>query len=72
MPKFRAVKAVKDYDGHWFVIPKDMADDFSAMLSKLIETEYSDYDLLDLFEEKFNKYRTGGDLNLIQLYVEVE
>ena len=28
-----------------------------------------DFDLQEEFEDKFGKYRTGGDLNNVQLYI---
>lgn len=52
------VKAVRDQAGHWYIIPNELVEDF-----------YKDNeDELDNFDDKYYKYRTGGDLNLIQLY----
>lgn len=60
-----AVKAVRDESGHWYVIPMGLADDFSM--------DNEDEQLCDSgeFDNKYGKYRTGGDLNLIQLYAEL-
>jgi len=61
----KKVKAVKDYSGHWYVIPNDLYEEF-------IKDEQNE-DMIDSgkFDEKYGKYMTGGDLNLIQLYAEV-
>ncbi len=61
----KKVKAVKDDSGHWYVIPNDLYEEF-------IKDEQNE-DMIDSgkFDEKYGKYMTGGDLNLIQLYVEV-
>lgn len=58
------VKAVQDYDAHWYLIPNELIDDF-----------YKDCDNEDMtdsgeFDDKYNKYRTHGDVNLTQLYIE--
>lgn len=63
--ELKKVVAVKDNDGHWYVIPAEMKDQFSAELEKGEEDEY------ETFNEKFGDYSTGGDLNLIQLYAEI-
>lgn len=53
------VYVVTDSDGHWYVIPITLILEFYN-----IEDE-------NLFIEKFGKYRTGGDINLVQLYAEL-
>jgi hypothetical protein len=55
------VKAIQD-DGHWYVIPNDIVDDFYK--------DEKDEDFVDSgkFDDKYGEYRTGGDLNLRQLY----
>ncbi len=60
----KKVKAVKDDSSHWFIIPNDLYENFL----KDIDNE----DMIDNgeFDNKYGKYRTGGDLNLIQLYIE--
>ena len=62
MEKYIKVKAVTDNDGHWFVIPNEIKNKF-----------YKDLDNEDFvdsgeFDNIYGKYRTGGDLNLVQLY----
>jgi len=61
------VVAVQDEDCHWYVIPAWMHWEFD-MLQELGEEE-DDY---EEFEKTFSKYRTGGDLNLIQLYADFD
>jgi hypothetical protein len=59
------VKAVKDDSGHWYVMPNEVCIDFF----KDLDNE----DMVDSgeFDEKYGKYMTGGDLNLVQLYAEI-
>lgn len=59
------VYAVQDDSGHWYIIPFEMKDDFFKMLNEGEPDEW------DLFTEKYSKYMTGGDLNLVQLYAEL-
>lgn len=56
------VVAKQDESGHWYVIPKEMNVLFLTLL-------YDDPDE-NKFIETFNKYRTGGDLNLVQMYAD--
>lgn len=51
-------RVVQDEDGHWYVIPYKMKDEFDFLL----ESNEDD------FIEVFDSYRTGGDLNLVELY----
>lgn len=59
------VKAVEDESGHWYVIPNDFFEQFYK--------DAEDYELCESgeFDNKYGKYRTGGDLNLIQLYAKI-
>ena len=61
------VHTTKDESGHWYVIPYTLKEEFNSLLEKL-EDDY-DYEGENEFIEKFDKYRIGGDLNLIQLYI---
>lgn len=54
------VKAVQDDSGHWYVIPNELIDEFD------FDLEDEDFD----FGAKYGQYMTGGDLNLVQLYIE--
>jgi len=58
-PKITRVYITTDEEGHWYVIPYDMKDEF---LSKLC------YDVEE-FEVVFSKYRTGGDINNVSLFI---
>ena len=57
------VKAVQDMSFHWYVIPEELYDDF-LNISADDESEF--------FEEVYRKYRTGWDLNNIQLYADLD
>lgn len=61
MSELKKVKAVQDSDCHWYVIPAEMLDEFYKLLEGNESTE-------DEFIDKFEKFRTGGDLNLVTLY----
>lgn len=63
--KMQKVKVLKDDDGHWYVIPDwEMATFYEMM-------EAGEADEWNSFNERFGEYRTGGDLNLVQLYAEI-
>lgn len=62
MKTMRPVKVIQDDDCHWYVIPADMAQTFYELLEAGEQDEYVK------FNDTFGEYRTGGDLNLIQLY----
>lgn len=59
-----AVKALKDNDGHWYLVPNEKASQFHSMLRDAEESE--DY---EGFEDTYGEFMTGGDLNLVQLFV---
>ena len=59
------VKAVKDDSGHWYVIPNDLYDQFNR------DCENEDMADSGEFDDAYGQYRTGGDLNLVQLYAEL-
>jgi hypothetical protein len=61
----KKVYAVKDDSGHWYVIPIELKDLFFA------ELENGEQDDWEHFEEMFSEFRTGGDLNLVELYAEI-
>ena len=63
--KLEPVKAVKDESGHWYIIPVMLYSDFRK--------DESNEDFVDSgkFGEKYGKFMTGGDLNLVQLYAEI-
>jgi hypothetical protein len=57
------VIACQDDSCHWYVIPAGMLDEFL----KLCEEEND-----PLFDKTFGQYRTGGDLNNVQLWAEIK
>ena len=61
------VKVVQDGDCHWYIIPAELEDHFNSLLS-FSENE-EDW---EVFEKVFDKYRTGGDLNNVELYANIE
>ena len=59
------VKAVQDNDSHWYILPNYLLEEFeSDLLNEDLEESGE-------FGEKYDKYRTHGDLNNIQLYAEI-
>lgn len=78
MPSIQKVVAVQDESSHWYVIPFDLKEEFD----KLSDDVYNAYNNVDVkeavlinletsFHDKFGKFRTGGDLNNVQLYAEI-
>jgi len=61
----KKVYAVQDEEGHWYVIPFQLKDDFFK------DEETGKEDDFAYFEDKYGQYRTGGDLNNVQLYAEI-
>jgi predicted HAD superfamily Cof-like phosphohydrolase len=59
------VHVTSDNEGHKYVIPAEMAEEFSRLLDGGESTE-------DEFIERFSQYMTGGDINQVQLYMKVE
>lgn len=60
---FIKVVAKKDESGHWYVIPNDKHSEF------IKDSEDDDLANSGGFDAKWHKYRTGGDLNLVQLWM---
>lgn len=69
------VTALQDESGAWYVIPKELHSDFRDTLDKALD-QNNDEDVRAYYEGKFlnefSQYRTGGDLNNVQLYAEVK
>lgn len=55
----------RDDDGHWYVIPFEMKDEFISDLEGLGHDNYEEW------EDKYSQYMTGGDLNNVQLYADI-
>jgi hypothetical protein len=52
--------------GHWYVIPEELFREFN------IDLEDDELCEDGKFREKWSKYRTGGEINAVQLYAEFE
>jgi hypothetical protein len=65
-----AVQALQDESSHWYLVPNDEVGEFNRLSNIIIEYDSEDYDTIEEFEKLFSKYRTGGDLNNVQLYVD--
>ncbi len=66
------VYCTEDDDGHWYVLPIALREEFHTMLAEIEELEYEDREnAYDAFNEKFCMYETGGDLNLVELYAKI-
>ena len=66
MENLKKAKAVKDDSGHWYVIPAELEQYFNKDLEdeEMVDSGY--------FDVKYGEYRTGGDLNNVQLYAKFE
>ena len=66
------VKALTDDSSHWYLVPNEEAEEFNKLISLICYANETDggEKLIYEFEKKFSKYRTGGDLNLTQLYID--
>lgn len=62
---FKKVKVTQDDSGHWYLIPNELYGEFNSLCEK---ADNGDYDAMNEVYDKFGIYRTGGDLNNIQLY----
>ena len=62
------VIAVQDDSGHWYIIPAELESEFNRMVDC---ADDDDYEAQEKFMEKFDQYRTGGDLNSTQLYADL-
>lgn len=67
------VVAVQDGGSHWYVIPSSIHDEFNRLHE--LASDYSVDEVQEQaeieFHDIFGKYRTGGDLNNIQLYADI-
>ena len=59
--KYIPIQALEDGDGHWYLIPNELQNEF------LEDLENEDFE--DEFSDKYGEYMSGGDLNLVQLYI---
>ena len=54
-----------DNDGHWYVIPYELKDEFYELLE-------DDESIYDGRWDKFEKYMTGGALSLFKFYGNID
>ena len=65
MPPLVRVKVVNK-TGEWYIVPEDFYKSFMDDYLVQVFTP----SLID-FDAKWGKYKTGGDLNLVQLWAEI-
>lgn len=70
----KEVQAI-NFEGDWYIIPNREVEEFNKLIELWYSLEYN-YESFDCkksdIDEKLNRfeeYKTGGDLNLIQLYI---
>ena len=56
----KRVYVVQDNDCDWYILPYELKKSF------LDDCEKEDY---EEFDNKYGEYRTGGDINLVELYI---
>lgn len=66
----KAVQALQDDSCHWYLVPNDQAPLFNELMEKIEADGEETYTATEQFEQAFGHYRTGGDLNNTQLYIE--
>lgn len=70
--RLKKVSAIQDDAGHWYVLPSELTSKFYELdLAIGSENETTATEAEENFEFYFSKYRTGGDLNNIQLYAAI-
>lgn len=62
---YQRVFLTTDNDGHNYVVPYDLKDQFLELLESSEDCPTDE----DAFECLFGHYRTGGDYNLKELYI---
>lgn len=65
-----AVKPI-EFETDWYIIPNELYDEFVELTNAWYDFQDSGFqNAIDEKLEKFEQYKTGGDLNLVQLYIE--
>ena len=60
------IKKLQDIEGNWYWIPESFIPNFEGVVEKLQGVDYMDAsDEYDLFNDVFEKYRTGGSPDLM-------
>lgn len=66
------VEALQDDSCHWYVIPTTMRPKWDRLNEIMDGDNQLDFEEAEAkFIETFDQYRTGGDLNNIQLYASI-
>ena len=65
MKEYKRVYVTKDDDGHDYIIPWELKDDFNTELENGYDDEF------ESFNEKFGDYMTGGDINETGLFIKI-
>lgn len=68
--EYQRVYIAKDNDGHNYVIPYEMKDEFEVLLEKSGYESCPEWEQFEAeFIEKFEQYSTGGDINNEEFYI---
>lgn len=62
MKTLKKVAVAQDEDGNWYVMPDHLLFHFRMLI---YEEQYKE------IERQFGKYKTGGEINLVQLWAEI-
>jgi hypothetical protein len=63
MESYKRVTVTQDDDGHWYIIPFELTEEFEEACERGDD---------NLINEKFWQYTTGGALSLVELYIKEE
>lgn len=71
--KYINIKLLQDDSSHWYIIPQEVVDDFENQMNYIYDHDDDGIeDIINEFDNKFGKYRTGGDINNYQLCITQE
>lgn len=64
--EYKRVYLTEDDDGHWYVLPYELSDQFyyDQQNEQLVDSGE--------FDNKYGQYRTGGSLNLVEFYIKID
>lgn len=80
MKDLKRVYITQDYEGHEYVLPYELKDEFIELSilsngvmseSGLEESDIIIFNAINDFNVKFSQYATEGDINLIELYAKI-
>lgn len=64
--EYKRVYITQDDDGHWYVMPYALKDQFDEMLAASIDSDTDEEAFIALFSE----YMTGGGLDDEEFYIQ--